>query len=425
MAISKSIPTISKQARFNFNFDNPYPYTHLLDLLQKGPMLKVEDGAWLATSYEAVNSIFRDKNFLTSNPALMMPQTILKNRNSLIKALATPPLKFLINRDKQVQITKSWLVFSNPPDHTRLRKLTQTAFTPRAIKALLPRVKEITYQLMDLLEEKQEFDLIKEFALPLPITLISEILGISQENTDQFKNWSKSILQGFQSITMNKDRSETLKAVTEIRSFLDDVISEKQSNPGEDVISYFITANEDNERLSRDEMISNIVLLLFAGHETTVNLIGNTLYALLANREQYELLLGDKSLVTNTTEESLRFDPPLITTIRRVKADMDFMGIPLKKNDVVDVAIFTANRDPQKFENPNAFDITRNNAKDHLAFGQGIHFCLGAPLARAEAEIAFSEIIDRFPHLQLSETKKPQRFNSFGFSSFAELYLTK
>lgn len=426
MAITEPIYTISRKDKYNFEKDNVYPSNNLLEYLDKAPMIKLKEGGWIALSYEAVNTIFKDKRFLTSNPAFFIPRNMLRNRNPVVKKVAIYPLNFLIKNNKQVKITKSWLNFSNPPDHTRLRKLCQTAFTPRAIKALRPRMEEITFQLLDAIDDKKEFDFIRDFALPLPITMISEILGISHENGGQFKKWSQNILLGFGLNGASKEqREKTSQTIDEIRPFLEEEISNKKDNPGEDVISYFVNANDDNERLTKDEMVSNIVLLLIAGHETTVNLLGNTIHSLLANREQYELLKGDISLLDNTIEESLRFDPPLVSTPRKVSEDMEFMGYSLKKNEPLDLSIFSANRDPEMFENPNTFDITRKNSKSHLSFGQGIHYCLGAPLARTEGEIAFSEIIERYPNLKLSNTHTPQRARSFAFSTFAELIVTK
>ena len=278
MAIPDSYAVISREQIVNLDYENEvYPYKAISDLRKKGPLLKVDDGGWIATSYDFVNSLFRDKRFLTMNVGKMASRAILQKRNPIVKTIVSPPLKVLINKDKQVKISNSWLIFSDPPNHTRLRKLSQTAFTPRAIKNLLPRMKEITYQLLDQVEKKQEFDLIQDFALPLPITIISEILGVASEDSLRFKKWSQSILTGFSFFNMTKEkRANAIQAIDEITEYLESEIKKRESNPQEDVISYFVTAKEDNDSMTHNEIVSNVVLLLIAGHETTVNLITNT-----------------------------------------------------------------------------------------------------------------------------------------------------
>ena len=427
MAIYEQYPVISKDQIVNLDFENEiYPYKKYSELRTKGPLIKIESGGWIATSYDFVNSMFRDKRFHTLKIDTMATQTLLQNKNSLVKTVATPPLKFMIKRDRQVKITNSWLNFTDPPVHTRLRKLAQTAFTPKAIKTLLPRMKEITFQLLDQVEQKSEFDLVEDFSLPLPITMIAEILGVSGADQEKFKKWSKNLLEGFSFGEMTKEkRKQTIQTIDEMTDYLINEINNRESSPKEDVISYFVTAKEDNDSMTQEEVISNIVLLLIAGHETTVNLITNTIYALLSNYDQFELLLSDKSLLNNTIEEGLRFDPPAPGIPRVASQDIDFNGYLIKKGDQIDLSIYSANRDPEMFPNPDIFDITRENSKNHLAFGQGIHYCLGAPLARAEAEIAFSEIIDRFPNLKLKPSFKPRRNKFFGLNSFEKMLLIK
>lgn len=428
MAITENYPSISRAQYDKFDYENVYPYHIHSDIYKLGPLVKIEGGGWVATSYELVNAIFRDKNFITMKTNEMATQTLLQNRNRIVKMVAQPPLQFMINRDKQVKFTNDWLVFKDPPDHTRIRKLAQSAFTPVAIKSLLPRMKVITSKLLDELENKSEFDLIQDFALPLPVTIISDILGVSPNDRHKFKTWSEDIVQGFSANNTNmtkEKRNRTIQAIEEAKQYLENEIKKRESNPGEDIISYFVTAKENNDSLTHEEIIITSIFLLMAGHETTVNLITNTIYSLMTNYDQFEMLNQDKSLVTNTIEESLRFDPPAPMTARTVTNDLNFKGFLIKKKERVDLSIFQANRDPEVFENPNVFDITRKNSKNHLSFGQGIHYCLGAPLARAEAEIAFSEMIERFPTLKLKPSFKPRRNQVYGLNSFEKMLLTK
>ncbi|MCY3411590.1 MAG: cytochrome P450 [Candidatus Heimdallarchaeota archaeon] len=408
------------------NYTQMYPYELYKQQREHGEVVRIKD-AWLATSYNAVKDVFSDHRFRAVHPSEMAPQMILGNMNPILKAIIKPPLSYIINKQVQTTLTRDWIIFSNPPDHTRIRKLAQKAFTPKAIKAMRPSITKITKELLDQLEDKPKFDLIDSFAYPLPIAMIAEVLGLSEDNSLEFKHWSKDIINGFTAEAINSDvRKKAKVAIEGTVQILQEEVDFRDSNRGDDVISNLLNAkDEDEETITEQEIISNLILLLIAGHETTVNLIANTTYALLNNPNQFDLLKREPSLVDNTLEESLRYDPPLTLTTRKATEDMEFYGAQLKKDDVVEVSMFAANRDAEMFDNPNSFDINRPNARKHLAFGKGIHFCLGAPLARAEGEIAFSEMIKRFPTMKFDPTKHPERKVNFPFSSFEHFTILK
>jgi len=407
------------------DYSEMYPYDLYSNMRKHGDLVRMGE-SWLAVGYDAVQQIFVDRRFEAVHPSETIPNMILGDMNWLVQAVLKPPLKFIINRQTQMKMTRDWIIFQNPPDHTRIRRLAQEAFTPKAIEAMRPKIAKITNDLLDLLESKSSFDLVEEFAYPLPIAMIAEVLGLSEDNSREFKGWSKDIIRGFSFDSSDSEVRERAKTAIEgtVNIFKEE-IDYRQDHRGDDVISNLLNAKQEDEAISEDEMISNLILLLIAGHETTVNLITNTIYALLTNPEQFEMLKNDHSLLDNTIEESLRFDPPLTVTSRKAAEDIDLQGYHIEAGSMIQVCIYGANRDPSKFENPDSFEITRSNSRRHLAFGKGIHYCLGAPLARAEADIAFSEIIKRFPDMRLDPENHPKRKDSYPFSTFESFKILK
>ena len=286
------------------------------------------------------------------------------------------------------------VLYMDPPDHTRLRKLVNKAFTPRAIDPLRPRLEQIADDLLDRMAGPGVVDLMETFAVPLPMTAISELLGIPVADRPDFFEWSEVI----NSSARGPGYIDTLRAAADYLGALADA---KRAAPGTDLMSHMVTAAEDGDQLSRKELIAMALLMLLAGHDTTVNLITNGTLALLRSPDQLALLRSDPALLPNAVEEVLRYESPVnISTERFTREPIELpSGVTIPAGEVILISVLSANRDARQFDAPDTFDITRNTAS-HLGFGHGIHFCIGAPLARMEGHIALGKIFGRFPRLR-------------------------
>jgi cytochrome P450 len=293
---------------------------------------------------------------------------------------------------------------SDPPDHERLRRLVNKAFTSRRIEQLRPRIEEITRGLLDNIGERSEIDLLDEFAFPLPITVICELLGMSMQGANDFRQWSNLLLSG-------GEQDEVRNAARLMYQALVELVASKRADPGEDMLSALVQARDaDDDKLSERELVSMAFLLLVAGHETTVNLIGNGVLALINNPEQLAELRADRSLLPGAIEEFLRYQGPLNhATLRFTREPVEIGGVPVPEGEFVVVSLASANRDQRRFGDPESLDIHRETS-GHLAFGHGIHYCLGAPLARLEAEIAFTGLLDRFGSIELGVPREELRW---------------
>lgn len=287
------------------------------------------------------------------------------------------------------------LLYIDPPDHTRLRKLVSKAFTPRAIDRLRPRIEQVADELLDAMAGQDEADLMTAFALPLPRIAISELLGIPAEGQPDFWGWSE-VISGTQ---QSPDLAGTLAAAAE---YLGGLAERKRENPTADLISHMVLASEDGDRLSRREVIAMALLMVLAGQDTTVNLITGGTLALLRAPGQLARLRADPALLPNAVEELLRYDGPVnVAPDRFTTAPVEVGGVTIPAGELLRVSLLSANRDAKQFSDPGTLDISRD-AGGHLAFGQGIHYCLGAPLARLEGIIAFGKLFERFPGLRLA-----------------------
>jgi cytochrome P450 len=287
----------------------------------------------------------------------------------------------------------------DPPDHTRLRRLVAKEFTPRRVRGFVPQVQAVTDQLLDVLPTDEPFDLVSAVAAPLPIAVISRLLGIPEPNTAEFARAGTvigSALGGVQSLAHIRRLETTQQRLAEI---FGDIFALRRREPADDVIGRIVAAGET---VRPDEMVPLCTLLLIAGFETTVNLIGNTMLALLDHPEQWRLLKGRPDLAEHAVQEGLRYDSPVQRTVRVALEDTEIAGQAIRRGDLVVVALGGANRDPAVFDDPNRFDITRPDAGEHLAFSSGIHYCLGAGLATLEAEVALHTIATRLPDLTLA-----------------------
>lgn len=294
------------------------------------------------------------------------------------------------------------MLTSDPPVHTRLRKLVSSAFTPRAVENLRPRIQEIVDGLLDEAERRGGMDLPADLGYPLPVIVIAEMLGVPPEDRAVFKKWSDEVVATLGGPFIAPDvMSRAREAINSLADYLVPIIRDRREHPREDLISALVAAEEQGQVLSEDEIFSTSILLLIAGNETTTHLIGNSIYALLKNPGQLQLLQEKPELIGSAVEELLRYIGPVQLTGRVMKEDTVFGGQKVDEGQVATVLLGAANHDPDKW-GPTAdqLDISRD-PKDHMAFGDGIHFCLGAPLARAEAQIAIGSLVKRFPKLKL------------------------
>ena len=286
---------------------------------------------------------------------------------------------------------------ADPPDHTRLRKLVTKAFTARRIEGLRPRVQEISDALIATMVATAQdgpLDLLDEYAFPLPITVICELLGVSTDARDDFRKWTNAAIS-------SGPRDEALAAQVAMGQYLAGLIEAKRAEPADDLLSALIRASDDEDQLSSGEILTMVFLLMIAGHETTVNLIGNGVLALLRNPGQLAALRADRSLLPSAIEEFLRFDGPVnLATFRFTEEEIELGGVTIPKDEFVLISLLAANRDPRQYEDADRLDVARDPS--HVAFGHGIHFCLGAPLARMEAQIAFAGLLDHFDDIELA-----------------------
>jgi cytochrome P450 len=295
------------------------------------------------------------------------------------------------------------MLTTDPPDHTRLRRLVSKAFTPRAVEELRPRIQDIVNFLLDEAAQAGEMDLVQALAYPLPVIVIAELLGVPPEDRARFKKWSDEIVATLGGpFTPQSVIDQAAASINELVAYLSEIIEDRRKNPREDLISGLVAAEDGGNTLSTEEIYTTTILLLVAGNETTTHLIDNGMLALLKNPEQMELLRSDPSLIKSAVEELLRFIGPVQLTGRVVREEQELGGQLLKPGDSAMAILGAGNHDPAKWgENASSLDITRNPT-DHLALGDGIHFCLGAPLARAEAQIAVNTLLERFPKLGLA-----------------------
>jgi cytochrome P450 PksS len=366
---------------------NPYPF--YAQLREQAPLARFSWGGgemWLVTAYDEVVAILKDPRFTLD---------IQKTKQPVNKQQTT-------SESESRYMPLAWsrhLLNTDAPDHTRLRTLVSKAFTPRIIEQLRPRIQQIMDELLDAVLKQGEMDLMADIAVPLPITVISELLGIPVADRQPFRAWTQTIVQSQGAAS----GSEAGRAAEEaFITYIKTLIAQKRAHPEDDLTSGLVQAEEKGDVLSENDLISMIFLLITAGHETTVNLIGNGMLALLEHPDQMNLLRNDLTLLPAAIEELLRYTSPVtLTAPRWACEDITLHGQVIHKGEMVRCALLAANTDPQQFPDPAVLDILRQE-KQHLAFGKGIHFCLGAPLARLEGQIAIGTLLQRLPHLRLA-----------------------
>jgi cytochrome P450 len=364
---------------------NPYPAFSLVRTHDPIHQLTTENeqNAWFITRYEDALAILKDQRFIKDARKLMTSEQLEQAQGSLHHMASMHMLSY------------------DPPDHTRLRSLVNLSFTPRFVEQWRERIQTITDELIDAIQEQNatEIDLIDTFAFPLPIMVITEMLGVPSEDSLKFRAWSNALLD----VGNDPAQFERVQGqVIEFAMYLQNLISIKSQQATDDLVGRLLHTEADGDKLNEIELMGMIFLLLVAGHETTVNLIANGMLALLQHPDQKHMLQEDPALIKTAIEEFLRFHSPVaMATNRWVGEDLEFGGKQMQRGDSVILSLAAANHDPAEFAHPDELDLTRKENR-HVAFGMGIHYCLGAPLARLEGQIAIGTLLRRLPNLRLA-----------------------
>ena len=371
---------------------NPYP---IFDQMRSNDPIywSAENSYWILTRYADIASLIQNEN-LSSNRigahARRMPDEAKEHFRPFFTAVS------------------SWMLMIDPPDHTRLRGLVSKAFTPRVVENMRELVQELVDDMLAAVTDRGRMDVMTDLANPLPATVIAELLGVPATEQRQFKAWSDDIALALSGIDIASTKDERFalyelaqKSFLALSDYFMERVVELRRNPRENLLSALAQAEEQGDRLTEDELFANCVLLMIAGHETTTNLIGNGILALLQNPGQREALRSNPDLIVSAVEELLRYDSPVQKMGRIALADIHVAGKQIKKGELVCFSFAAANRDPEQFESPKQLDITRKPNR-HLAFGHGLHYCVGAALARLEGQIAVNSVLRSLPKIQLA-----------------------
>jgi cytochrome P450 len=370
------------------------PYPTYARLRAEAPICRVKlpDGqtAWIVTRYDEAVTVLKDPRFGNDREKIMTPEQAARMpwTPSVVKRLS----RMMLNLDA--------------PDHTRLRALVHKAFTPGLVANMLERIQTLTDELLDAVEGRGRVDLIRDYALPLPTTIIAEMLGVPVCDRHKFHRWSNALVSASGSTW---GMLMMLPPMWAFLRYIRKLVKIRQAEPRDDLISALVQAREAGDRLSEDELLAMIFLLLLAGHETTLNLIGNGVVALLEHPAELDRLRKDPGLIKPAVEELLRYDSPVqMASERYAREEVTIAGIAIGRGATVHAMLGSANRDERQFDHADDLDITREPNR-HLAFGQGVHYCVGAPLARLEGQIAINTLLRRFPEIKLAVPPKALR----------------
>jgi cytochrome P450 len=380
------------------------PHPLLAELRESGPVHRIDGSTglpvWMVTRYDDVLAALSDPR-LSNDPHHASALTEVLRGDFLSRSM----------------------IGTDPPEHTRLRRLVSKAFTARRVEGLRPRVEEITDALLDRISPRGNADLVADFGLPLPITVIGELLGIPEADRDRFREWTDEMLD--RPFDPGSDLALVAAARERMHGYLADLVAAKRARPADDLLTDLVEATDEGERLDAQELLAMTFLLLIAGYVTTVSLIGNGTLALLRQPEQLDRLRADPSLVPQMVEELLRFDGPVNPGLTRFALeDLEIGGVRIPRGDMVMLAIAAADRDPRRFPDPDRLDVGAAD-RGHLAFGHGLHYCLGAPLARLEGQVAFTALLTRLPGLALAAREDELRWTGGGvLRSLRELPVT-
>lgn len=371
-------------------FDDPYAQYRLVR--EQEPVHLSPIGVYALFRYEDVHHVLRD------------PSLSVEERH-VTAEMVNPDPEIAAMIDERREGGTHTMLNLDPPDHHRLRRLVSKVFTPRTIEALRPRIQQLVDEHLDAARARDtDVDLIADLAFPLPFVVISEMLGIPEgRDRMQLREWSGAIVKTFDPIITREESLAAFDAFDHIGVYIDEVIGWKRENPGDDLLSALIAAEDEGDRLSAVELTEQVLLLYVAGHETTVNLIGNGALALLRNRHQLELLVNDRSVDTTFVDELLRYDSPVQMSRRITLAPYEIGDTTIEAGSLLMTCLGSANRDPEKW-GPTAdqLDLRRADARDHMSFGGGFHSCLGAHLARLEGQVAITTLFRRFPNVELA-----------------------
>ena len=383
----KVLPEIEASLGTREFFADPYPLYHRLR--SQAPVYWSDKlSCWLLTRYDDCLAALRDYRRLSNRDRM----TVL-----LSPLGADTSERFSLVRRHFCQ----GVIFSDPPDHSRLRTLVNKAFTPGTVEKMRPRIEQTVRELLDAMQDKGETDLIQDFAFPLPNTVRCEILGLPIEDTIQLKKWAEGIVALFGGGADPERIERGQQSLIAVRGYLSRLIAERRRKPGDDLLSTLIQAREQDDKLSEDELLSTCSTLFSASQETTTSVISSGMLALFRNPEQMRKLRENPDLIETTVEEILRFDGPLQRQLRAATEDFELRGEQIRKGQMVCPVLAAANRDPEQFPNPDQFDITRAE-NQHIAFGYGVHWCVGAPLARVEVQVAINALLRRLPGIELN-----------------------
>ena len=371
-------------------FDDPY--RQYARLREEAPVHRSPIGVWTLTRYDDVSRLLRD-------PSLSVVDA---------NASSDPAQEIFDAAGIERQRRGSRAILNlDPPDHTRIRRLVSKAFTPSRIDALVPRIQQLVNDLLDELESSPRPDVIAGLAFPLPFAVISEILGMPETDRVQLREWSHTLVKFLEPVVLQDELPVLIAAGDHMDAHIREAIDWKRANPADDLLSALIAVEEEGDVLDENELLDQVRLLYIAGHETTVNLIGNGTLALLRNPDQFQLLHDEPTLIANAVDELLRYDSPVQFSRRITLTDVEIGGRAVARGSFVFTLLGAANRDPAHFgAGADRLDLRRRDAPHHLSFGGGIHHCLGAVLARTEGRVAIGALVRRFPHLELA-TERP------------------
>lgn len=384
----------------NFNPLDPHfqanPYLYYGMLRENMPRFYWSEwGMWFFTNYEDCVAVLKDPRFghevdWTPAERARFPQ---------------PPA----HQKALWDMESKWMLLKDAPDHTRLRGLVHKAFTPRMVDRMRDQIVTITKELLDEVQGAGQMDIVEHLAFPLPIRVISDLLGFPSADRELLRTWSRDLAFTLELVVESAPYDRAAVTVVAFADYIRALADDRRKTPREDLLTALVQAEDQGDRLTEDEMIATVMLLLIAGHETTVNLISSAVLALLRHPDQLVRLKAESGLMRGAVEEALRYDSPVQLTSRVAREDVQFGDLMIPRGSNVTVLLGAANRDPKIWTNPDVFDITRVDADRHIGFGSGIHYCLGSPLARMEADIALTMLLQRMPGLTLADENPPYR----------------
>jgi cytochrome P450 len=365
---------------------DPYPTLRQMQA-QSGIVFSEQINSWIVTDYDLVEEGLHSDLLNASERMTVAASHFSDEERKQYSEIIT--------------VLNNWIVFQDPPNHTRLRRLISKSFTPRTVAALEPEIERLVTELLDDAQKNDSFDLVSQFSYQLPAAVICLLLGIPLDMKLELKRWSDGVAGFSANARVTSEQASHANAMAiEAKEYLFSLFAKIRENPGENLLSKLLIVEDDANRLTDEELVGMSIQLFFAGFETTEGLIGNMVLALARNPQEVAKLRGNPDLIEKTVEEALRYDSSILKQSRVASIDTNIGGESIKKGDYLHFMIAAANRDPKKFSNPDSFDVSRSD-QGHLSFGHGIHFCIGAPLSRLEAKIALKQLLERLSNFEI------------------------